>query len=77
MSFSVLLSPLTLWLWFGGAVMAVGTALAMFPGRRRRPTDPVSAPVAEPTVDGPNPRSSRERAARVALSPRLGGELDG
>jgi len=25
----------------------VGTVLAMFPGRRRKPTDPVSAPVPE------------------------------
>jgi cytochrome c-type biogenesis protein CcmF len=41
----VLLSPLTVWLWIGGAVMAVGTVLAAFPGRRRRPTDPVSAPI--------------------------------
>ena len=32
-----------LWLWIGGAVMAIGTMLAAFPGaRRRRPTDPVS-----------------------------------
>jgi hypothetical protein len=27
--------------------MAVGTLLAAWPGRRRRPTDPVSAPVPE------------------------------
>ncbi len=39
--------PLTLWLWTGGLLMAVGTVLAAFPGRRRRnPLDPVSAPVA-------------------------------
>jgi cytochrome c-type biogenesis protein CcmF len=38
--------PMILWLWIGGLVMAVGTLLAAFPGsRRRRPTDPVSAPV--------------------------------
>ena len=37
--------PLILWMWLGGAIMAVGTLLAAFPGsRRRRPTDPVSAP---------------------------------
>ena len=36
----------SLWLWVGGALMAVGTLLAAFPGRRRRrPTDPVSAPI--------------------------------
>ena len=42
----VFVKPLILWLWIGGAVMAIGTLLAAFPGRRRRrPTDPVSAPV--------------------------------
>ena len=46
----VLLTPLVLWLWIGGAVMAVGTLLAAFPGRRRRPTDPVSAPVDVPAA---------------------------
>jgi cytochrome c-type biogenesis protein CcmF len=44
----VLLMPLTVWLWIGGAVMALGTLLAAVPGRgRRRPTDPVSAPIPE------------------------------
>jgi cytochrome c-type biogenesis protein CcmF len=38
--------PMILWLWLGGLVMAIGTLLAAFPGqRRRRPVDPVSAPV--------------------------------
>lgn len=36
--------PLIAWIWTGGALMAIGTVLAAFPGRRRRPTDPVSAP---------------------------------
>jgi cytochrome c-type biogenesis protein CcmF len=41
--------PLIVWLWIGGGVMVFGTILAAFPGRRRRPTDPVSAPLpAEP-----------------------------
>jgi cytochrome c-type biogenesis protein CcmF len=40
--------PLLVWLWIGGFVMIVGTVLAAFPGRRRRrPVDPVSAPVPE------------------------------
>ncbi len=43
----VFIKPLTVWLWIGGALMAIGTLLAAFPGkRRRRPTDPVSAPIA-------------------------------
>jgi len=41
----VFVKPLILWLWIGGGLMAVGTLLAAFPGRRRRPTDPVSAPI--------------------------------
>ncbi len=42
----VTVQPLIVWLWIGGGVMAFGTVLAAFPGRRRRPTDPVSAPLA-------------------------------
>ena len=40
----MLVMPLAVWLWIGGTVMAMGTLLAAWPGRRRRPTDPVSAP---------------------------------
>ena len=44
----VFIKPLVLWLWLGGGLMAVGTLLAAFPGsRRRRPTDPVSAPISD------------------------------
>jgi cytochrome c-type biogenesis protein CcmF len=47
----VFIKPMILWLWIGGAVMALGTLLAAFPGTRRRlAIDPVSAPIA---VDGP------------------------
>ncbi|QGG94533.1 heme lyase CcmF/NrfE family subunit [Actinomarinicola tropica] len=38
--------PLISWMWTGAGLMALGTLLAAFPGRRRRPTDPVSAPLA-------------------------------
>jgi len=42
----IFIKPLIVWLWIGGSLMAVGTVLAGFPGRRRRvPTDPVSAPI--------------------------------
>ena len=48
--------PLAMWLWTGGAIMAIGTVLSAFPGkRRRRPTDAVSAPIAveeEPALAG-------------------------
>jgi cytochrome c-type biogenesis protein CcmF len=41
------IQPLVVWLWVGGIVMAIGTALAAFPGKRRRGTEPVSAPVVD------------------------------
>jgi cytochrome c-type biogenesis protein CcmF len=42
----VYIKPLILWMWIGAGLMAIGTILAAFPGkRRRRPTDPTSAPV--------------------------------
>lgn len=43
----VFVKPMILWLWIGGALMGIGTVLALFPGRRRRPTDPVSAVAGE------------------------------
>jgi cytochrome c-type biogenesis protein CcmF len=50
----VIVQPLVVWLWVGGAVMAVGTALAAFPGRRRRdPLSPASAPVPSSATDVP------------------------
>jgi cytochrome c-type biogenesis protein CcmF len=38
----VLVEPLVSWLWLGGLIMALGTLLALVPGRRRLPTAPVS-----------------------------------
>ena len=46
----VFVQPLVAWLWVGGLVMALGTVLAAWPGRRRRPTEPASAPVPEAAV---------------------------
>jgi cytochrome c-type biogenesis protein CcmF len=65
-SIKVIIEPLVVWIWIGGAVMALGTFLAAFPGRRRRPTSPVSAPVTEPSrVDEPEPELAGVR--RVAI----------
>jgi cytochrome c-type biogenesis protein CcmF len=42
----VAIKPLIIWIWIGGAIVVLGTLLAIYPGQRRRlPTDPVSAPV--------------------------------
>jgi cytochrome c-type biogenesis protein CcmF len=40
----VFVKPMILWLWIGGGLVAIGTLLAAFPGKRRKPTLPTSAP---------------------------------
>lgn len=52
----VIVQPLVTWLWIGGVVMAAGTVLAAFPGRRRSPVDPVSSPVGERGRDAADAR---------------------
>jgi len=47
---AVTVQPLVMWLWVGAGIVVVGAVLAAVPGRRRRATDPVSAPV--PAVAG-------------------------
>jgi len=44
-SVGVIVQPLVSWLWVGGGILILGSLLAAVPGRRRRPTDPVSAPL--------------------------------
>jgi cytochrome c-type biogenesis protein CcmF len=52
----VFIKPMIVWLWIGGGLMAIGTVLAAFPGRRRRlPTSPVSSPI--PIDDAPAPET--------------------
>jgi cytochrome c-type biogenesis protein CcmF len=55
----VIVQPMVTWLWLGGLVMVAGTALALFPGRRRNPLDAVSAPAPiEREPAGPPPGTS-------------------
>ena len=61
----VVLQPLVTWLWIGGGLMAIGTALAAFPGRRRRPTDPTSASASGHDQD-PSPEPPAEITDRPA-----------
>ena len=62
--------PMIIWLWIGGGLMAIGTILSAFPGnRRRRPTDPVSAP-----ISGAAPPISNQLAG--ASDGTLAGEPD-
>ncbi|HEX7097320.1 MAG TPA: cytochrome c-type biogenesis CcmF C-terminal domain-containing protein, partial [Acidimicrobiales bacterium] len=51
----VTVQPLVLWLWVGGGIVAVGTLLAAFPGRRRKPTAPVSEAVTGAARRDPEP----------------------
>ena len=46
----IFVKPMILWLWVGGGLVALGTLLAAFPGKRRKPTLPTSAriPLDEP-----------------------------
>jgi hypothetical protein len=46
----VIVQPLIMWLWLGGGIVVIGTLMAAWPGRRRRPTAPVSAPVPVPPL---------------------------
>ena len=62
----VYVQPLVLWLWVGGAIVAIGAVLAAVPGRRRRPTDPVSVAIpelAEPLPLGEEPAGPAPEAA--------------
>ena len=43
MAIGVVVEPLLAWLWAGGLLIGAGGLLALSPGRRRRPTDPVSS----------------------------------
>jgi cytochrome c-type biogenesis protein CcmF len=42
-TFGVVVQPMVMWLWIGGTLIVVGSVLSAIPGKRRRPTDPVSA----------------------------------
>jgi len=56
-AFGVVEQPLVMWLWVGAGLIGVGSILSAIPGRRRRPTDPVSTPVvaAPPVSSGDSP----------------------
>ena len=51
----VYVQPLVLWLWVGGGITAGGGVLSALPGRRRRPTDRVPAPIPETLGEVPVP----------------------
>jgi cytochrome c-type biogenesis protein CcmF len=55
----IIVQPLVMWLWVGGAIMVLGTILALFPGRRRNPLDPVSAPLPD-AANGVDPDATAD-----------------
>jgi cytochrome c-type biogenesis protein CcmF len=54
---AVSIQPMTLWLWIGGGLMAVGTIVALAPSvrRRRTPRAPEPSPVTGATPEEPAP----------------------
>jgi cytochrome c-type biogenesis protein CcmF len=74
----VIIRPMVAWIWGGGVLMAVGTALALFPGRRRRGTEPVSAAVAAgPVPDGPTGGDGTDPMPTGPAAPRELVDADG
>jgi cytochrome c-type biogenesis protein CcmF len=72
----VTVQPLVMWLWGGGFLLVLGSALAAVPGRRRRPTDPVSAPVpAAAAGDGSRGSGDAEGPSAVVVSD-VGGAVE-
>ncbi len=66
-SISVRIEPLVMWVWAGGGIVVAGTLLAAWPGRRRRrPTEPASAAIADVPV------RVGERASPPELAPTGG-----
>jgi cytochrome c-type biogenesis protein CcmF len=65
----VVVQPLVMWLWVGGAVLAAGALLAAIPGRRRRlPTDPASG-----VRHGSRPSSDPAGGVQESPAPELMG----
>jgi cytochrome c-type biogenesis protein CcmF len=36
----IIVNPMVMWIWIGGALMVIGTGMAIWPGKRRKPTAP-------------------------------------
>jgi cytochrome c-type biogenesis protein CcmF len=71
-TFGVVEQPLVMWLWVGAGLIGFGSILSAIPGRRRKPTDPVSTPVvsAAPTLpDRRPPTAGPEDRPEVEADP--------
>jgi len=75
---TVVVEPLIAWMWAGGLIVGLGGLLALVPGRRRRPTDPVSS--LSPVVaaaggdGGADPAEAADRSEKVPAT--VGGPAD-
>ena len=56
----VAINPLVVWLWIGGAVMAMGTAVALLPTRR-------DAPAATPVTSASSPTESEAERGDLSV----------
>jgi cytochrome c-type biogenesis protein CcmF len=72
----VIIEPLVSWLWVGGAVIAAGTLLAIWPGRRRRSKsdDLPSSSSAESSASSSSSEAEAEAEAEAVES--LAGSVD-
>lgn len=67
----VVVEPLVAWMWVGGLIVGIGGVLALVPGSRRRPTEPVSAPTPRRHSD------DRPGDGDQGLGPSTNGRRDG
>ncbi|HEX4081696.1 MAG TPA: cytochrome c-type biogenesis CcmF C-terminal domain-containing protein, partial [Acidimicrobiales bacterium] len=72
---TVVVEPLIAWMWAGGLIIGLGGLLALVPGRRRRPTDPVSA--VSPVVAAAGPRPPDEHGPAADGATAAGDSQDG
>lgn len=64
----VLIKPLVVWMWLGGALLGLGTLLALLPQRRRLRLDPATTSEGEDAPTPPVPSSTGEEDLEPALS---------
>ncbi|MGA3148254.1 MAG: cytochrome c-type biogenesis CcmF C-terminal domain-containing protein [Acidimicrobiales bacterium] len=75
-AFGVVEQPLVMWLWIGAVLVGIGSVLSAIPGRRRRPTDPVSAPVVAISGPSDDDAGAPGQGRRVGAEPESGETAD-
>lgn len=67
----IIVRPMISWLWAGGALMGIGSILAIFPGKRRRGTEATSGPV------GPASSATPAVSTAATAASGVGGHANG